>query len=291
MPACTAASCPGHIPPESVPDRWPAPFWAGADTRDRQGITEIRYGEGLLGFWDELRRRHPQLILDIVQRGDLDSISRGVDLSRADYPVAPDSDPIGNQVSTEGLAYWRPHFGTILQIRPRDSYHFRSGASPGLTFALFNVSGTREQVGTFMPPNFPLDWLRTAIAQLKRLRPFYYGDYYPMLPCSSNADCTTESGNERSAAFEWAVWQFNRPEEGDGMVQAFRRTMNDSSTKDLVLRGLNPTANYEISDLDSQVLRRASGKDLMQEGLHVEIDARPGAPVLVYKRVPVCRPG
>lgn len=262
-----------------------APFWAEADTRDRQGITEIRYVEGLLEFWDELRRRHPQLILDIVQRGDLDSISRGVDLSRADYPVAPDSDPIGNQVSTEGLAYWRPHFGTILQIRPRDDYHFRSGSSPGLAFALFNVSGTREQVGAFIRPDFPLDWLRTEITQLKRLRPYYYGDYYPILPCSSDADCTTESGNERSAAFEWAAWQFNRPEQGDGMVQAFRRTMNESSTKDLVLRGLDPTAKYEISDVDSQTTKTASGKDLMQQGLHVEIGARPGAAVFAYKKL------
>ena len=49
---------------------------------------------------------HPKLILDIVQRGDLDTISRGVDLTRADYPVMPDADPIGNQMATEGLAYW-----------------------------------------------------------------------------------------------------------------------------------------------------------------------------------------
>jgi alpha-galactosidase len=48
-----------------------APFWTQADTVDRQGITQIRYVEGLLEFWDGLRRRHPQLILDIVQRGDL----------------------------------------------------------------------------------------------------------------------------------------------------------------------------------------------------------------------------
>jgi hypothetical protein len=51
-----------------------APFWTQADTKDRQGITQIRYAEGLLNFWDELRRRHPQLILDIVQRGDLETI-------------------------------------------------------------------------------------------------------------------------------------------------------------------------------------------------------------------------
>ena len=46
-----------------------APFWEQADTGDRQGITQIRYAEGLLAFWDGLRHRHPQLILDIVQRG------------------------------------------------------------------------------------------------------------------------------------------------------------------------------------------------------------------------------
>src|SRR5580704_3164952 len=128
-----------------------APFWTKADASDRQGMTEIRYVEGLLEFWDELRRRHPQLILDVVQRGDLDSISRAVDLSRADYPVSPDADPIGAQISTEGLAYWRPHFGTLLQVRPSDTYHFRSGMAPGLAFALFNVAGYPEQVGHFIP--------------------------------------------------------------------------------------------------------------------------------------------
>jgi alpha-galactosidase len=263
-----------------------APFWAGADTPDRQGITEIRYVEGLLEFWDELRRRHPQLILDIVQRGDLDAISRGVDLSRADYPVAPDSDPIGNQISTEGLAYWRPHFGTVLQTRPRDSYHFRSGSSPGLGFGLFNVAGTRQQVGSFIPADFPFDWLRTEIAQLKRLRPYYYGDYYPMLPCSGNINCAPETQGERSAAFEWAAWQFNRPEQGDGMVQAFRHTENEEATKDLPLRGLDPAANYEISDLDGQTAKTETGKNLMQRGLHIAIVAKPGAVVIVYKKVP-----
>ena len=171
-------------------------FWSAADTRDRQGITEIRYAEGLLAFWDELRQKHPQLVLDITQRGDLESISRGVDLTRADYPVSPDADPIGNQVSTQGLAYWRPHFGTCLQTRAHDTYLFRSGFSPGLAFALFNVAGTENEVGRFIPPDFPFDWLRTMVEQLKRVRPYYYGDYYPLLPCSTNADCAPGRGGK-----------------------------------------------------------------------------------------------
>jgi len=261
------------------------PFWVGADKTDRQGITQIRYAEGLLEFWDELRRRHPQLILDIVQRSDLETITRAVDLSRADYPVSPDADPIGAQISTEGLAYWRPHFGTLLQVRPSDTYHFRSGMAPGLAFALFNVAGYPNQVGKFIPADFPYDWMRDMVAQLKLARPYYYGDYYPILPCSANSDCTTDSNKENSAAFEWAAWQFNRPEHADGMVQAFRREEDADSSKDLRLRGLDANATYEITDLDVKTPTRASGRDLMQHGLHVEIPGKRGAVVILYKKV------
>jgi alpha-galactosidase len=262
-----------------------APFWEQADKSDRQGITQIRYAEGLLQFWDGLRRRHPQLILDIVQRGDLETISRAVDLSRADYPVSPDADPIGAQISTEGLAYWRPHFGTLLQVRPSDTYHFRSGMAPGLAFALFNVAGYPNQVGNFIPADFPYAWMRNMVAQLKLVRPYYYGDYYPLLPCSANSDCTTDPGKERSAGFEWAAWQFNRPEQADGMVQAFRRDANDEATKDLRLRGLDPAAMYEVTDLDAKVGNRVSGSDLMQRGLHVEIKEKRAAAIIIYKRL------
>ncbi|MCU1305103.1 MAG: hypothetical protein JWQ87_5387 [Candidatus Sulfotelmatobacter sp.] len=262
-----------------------APFWAEADPKDRQGMAQIRYAEGLLKFWDELRRRHPQLILDIVQRGDLETISRAVDLSRADYPVSPDADPIGAQVSTEGLAYWRPHFGTLLQVRPRDTYHFRSGMAPGLAFALFNVAGYPNQIGNFIPADFPYEWMRNMVAQLKLTRPYYYGDYYPLLPCSQNSDCATDPSKERSAAFEWAAWQFNRPEEGDGMLQAFRRDESDQMEGNLRLRGLDPTATYEVTDLDAKAPRTISGRDLMQQGLGVQIKEKRAAVIVIYKKI------
>ncbi len=260
-----------------------APFWEKNDKPDRQGITQIRYAEGLLEFWDSLRRRHPQLILDIVQRGDLETITRAVDLSRADYPVSPDADPIGAQISTEGLAYWRPHFGTLLQVRPSDTYHFRSGMAPG--FALFNVAGYPNQVGNFIPADFPYDWMRNMVAQLKLVRPYYYGDYYPLLPCSANSDCVTDPSKEHSAGFEWAAWQFNRPEQGDGMVQAFRRDKNGEPSKNLPLRGLAPSARYQVTDLDAQIPTSISGKELMRQGLHVEIKEERGAAIIIYKEI------
>jgi len=262
-----------------------APFWQHNDGPDRQGITQIRYAVGLLEFWDGLRKRHPQLMLDIVQRGDLETISRAVDLSRADYPVSPDADPVGAQVSTEGLAYWRPHFGTIMQIRPRDTYHFRSGMAPGLGFALFNGAGYPDQVGKFIPDDFPFDWMRSMVAELKLVRPYYYGDYYPLLPCSLNSDCDTDPVKERSAAFEWAAWQFNRPDQGDGMIQAFRRDENAEAVKNLVLRGLDAAASYEVTNLDTKIPQRISGKDLMERGARVEMASKRGAAVILYKKI------
>jgi alpha-galactosidase len=263
-----------------------APFWSQKESIDRQGITQIRYVEGLLEFWDELRRRHPQLILDIVQRGDLESITRAVDLTRADYPISPDADPIGNQLATEGLSYWRPHYGTALQMQASNNYHFRSGFAPGLSFALFNAAGTKDQVGSFIPADFPFAWLRTQVELLKQVRPYFYGDYYPLLPCSSEINCDAGAGKEHSAAFEWAAWQFHRPEEGDGMVQSFRREQNTQSAKEVLLRGLDATANYEVTNPDAGTATIISGKDLMQKGLHIEITAQPGAAILFYRKVP-----
>jgi alpha-galactosidase len=172
----------------------------------------------------------------------------------------------------------------LLQVRPGDTYHFRSGMAPGLAFALFNVAGYPNQVGNFIPADFPYDWMRTMVAQLKLVRPYYYGDYYPLLPCSLNSDCNSDPSKERSAAFEWAAWQFNRPELGDGMIQAFRRDEDTETTKNLVLRGLDPAATYEVTDLDTKTAKKISGKDLMRSGLPVEIATKRSAVIILYKK-------
>ncbi len=123
------------------------------------------------------------------------------------------------------------------------------------------------------------------VAQLKLVRPYYYGDYYPLLPCSANSDCTTDPSKERSAAFEWAAWQFNRPDQGDGIVQAFRRDQDEEPVKNFRLRGLDPEATYEVTDLDVKTPSNLSGKDLMQQGLRMEIKEKRGAAIIMYKKV------
>ena len=42
----------------------PLGFWRGNDDHNRLGITENLHVQGYLAYWDELRRRHPHLIID-----------------------------------------------------------------------------------------------------------------------------------------------------------------------------------------------------------------------------------
>lgn len=97
------------------------------------------------------------------------------------------------------------------------------------------------------------------------------GDYYPLTPHSVSPK-------------EWLAWQFNRPETGDGIVQAFRRPECPNDSLVCRLRGLDPTANYELFTLDAEGVSVKTGKELMEQGLTVTIPNLPGAVVLKYRK-------
>jgi len=67
------------------------------------------------------------------------------------------------------------------------------------------------------------------------------------------------------------AWQFDRPDKGDGLVQAFRRSNNDESVRIFRLNGLAPRARYSITDFDAGERAEMSGRDLMEKGLKIEI--------------------
>ena len=100
----------------------------------------------------------------------------------------------------------------------------------------------------------------------------YFGDYYPL---------TEYNLNPR----EWLAWQFNCPEAGEGFVQAFRRDQCIYSKAQLKLRGLDPEATYIVKNYDETSQGRASGKELLEKGLGVEIPSKPWAVTIKYMKV------
>jgi alpha-galactosidase len=253
----------------------PLKHWRAADAEDRQGMAEIRHVTNLLAYWDELQRRHPGMLMDECasggRRNDLEMMRRAVPLWRSDRTM----EPLGQQSMTYGLSLWIPYFGTgtvawgeaayfITGKSPVEAYGFWSNACPSLNL-LFDV---RER-------GLDYDKIRELTRQWREVMPYYYGDYYPLTKTSrDNGD--------------WIAWQFDRPEQGDGVVQVFRRSESSYESARLRLRGLDAGAQYQFTRIESPGQKESaahSGKELIERGLLVAIETRPEAIVLRYRRV------
>jgi alpha-galactosidase len=109
----------------------PLNFWRSSDAPDRQGITENKYVQGYLAYWDELIRRHPDMAIDSCasggRRNDIETLRRAVPLLRSDYRSEPF---FTQQCHTYGLSQWIPYYGT--GVPDKDDYTVRSFWCPSL---------------------------------------------------------------------------------------------------------------------------------------------------------------
>ena len=202
----------------------PLHFWRTNDAEDRQGITEIRYVEGYLAYWDGLRREHTGMPIDSCasggRRNDVETLRRAVPLTRSDDVL----ESLGQQGATYGISFWIPYNGNIGD--GFDTYTFRSQMFP----AIHGHWDMRRR-------DVDYNRLRQLIAQWRQIAPDYFGDYYPLTSYSLEKDA-------------WIAWQFDRPEAGEGVVQAFRHADSSYESARLRLRGLEPNAQYTITNMD-----------------------------------------
>ena len=181
----------------------PLGFWRAADAEDRRGIAENKHVCGYLAYWDELRRRHPNMLIDSCasggRRNDLETMRRAVPLWRSDYAF----EPIGHQCMTYGISLWLPYHGTGTVANAAAPYYgggrtavepyaFWSNAAPSLG------SGIDVRVR-----QIDYDTLRRLYRQWRQLSEFYYADFYPLTPYTQDNHA-------------WIAWQFNDPERARG---------------------------------------------------------------------------
>jgi alpha-galactosidase len=234
----------------------PLGSWRKGDAPDRQGITENLHVQGYLALWDELRRRRPGMLIDSCasggQRNDLETLRRSVPLLRSDFQPAKQWEAQHGQ--TYGLSSWIPYYGS--GVYSVEKYPARSFYMP-----CFGIGGDQD-----------MKKAKAIFAECRQVAPLMLGDYYPLTSYSLKLD-------------DWIAWQFDRPEQGDGVVQAFRRDQCVDDSKTFTLRGLDPNAQYKLTHFDVEGVTQVAGKALMEKGLTVEIKDKPGAAVIVYKRV------
>jgi alpha-galactosidase len=244
----------------------PLGCWRAADAPDRQGITEIRHLEGYLAFWDELRRRHPGLLIDTCasggRRNDLETLRRSVPLLRSDYPLTSFTAACaeGQQCQTLGISLWMPYHGTGMPLS--DAYSMRSGFVPAYRLG-WDVRDRKVDLAL----------LRRTVAEFRRSEKFLLGDFYPLASWSLGKDV-------------WAAWQYDRPEQGEGLVQAFRREDSPYEMARFKLRGLEAAARYSVTNLDKpEMPRQFSGQELMERGLSITLSDPRSSGLLTYQRL------
>ncbi len=238
----------------------PLKFWRDNDTPDRQGITEIRHVEGYFAYWNALRERHPDMLIDSCasggRRNDLETLRRAVPLLRSDYIM----EPVGNQCHTWALAEWFPFFGTGTS--KTSDYEIMSVLCPS-----FNACWDQR--------NEDINWprMKELVDQWRAYGVNYFGDYYPLTPYSLDKNA-------------WIAWQFNRAAEGAGMVQAFRRDESGTDGMRLPLSGLDSGAKYRVTPLRQGTAPvEMTGAELMKDGIPLSIPEKPGALFVLYEAV------
>ena len=164
-----------------------------------------------------------------------------------------------NQIMTAGLSRYVP-FSTCGQMGS-SPYLFRSGMNAGISFG--------EDCRT---PGYPREQLKQAIAEAKRLRPYFFGNFYAIGPVTVRPE-------------DWCVLQYVRPQQQDGMVMAFRREASPETVHAVELREIDPAADYEVTQAygyEPSPPKRMKGSELRSLKLH--IDEKPGSVIIEYRK-------
>jgi len=248
-------------------------LWAQLDKDhpDRAGISEIRYVEGHYRLWDDLLKEFPFLAIDNCSAGghrvDLETCSRSIPLWRTDGTIEPlmkknfNQAALQNQVMTAGLSRYLP-FSSSGQMGATP-YLFRSGFNGGISFC--------EDV---RPADYPRELLKKAIIEGKRIRKYYFGNFYPLTPVTLDTA-------------EWCVLQYHLKNENEGMIMAFRRPDSQRSAFDLSgLREIIPDGSYSViiyPGYEPLPVKTMTGKEFLLS--EAEIAEQPGSVLIEYKKV------
>jgi alpha-galactosidase len=248
-------------------------LWAqlDKDQPDRAGISEIRYVEGHYRLWDDLLKEFPFLSIDNCSAGghrvDLETCSRSIPLWRTDGTIGPllnkdfNQAALQNQLMTAGLSRYLPFSASgQMGVTP---YLFRSGFNGGISFC--------EDV---RPADYPRELLKKAIIEGKRIRKYYFGEFYPLTPVTLDTS-------------EWCVLQYHLKNEHEGMIMAFRRPDSKEAEFNLsCLREIVPDSHYRIiiyPGYEPLPAKTMTGEQLLLS--RAEISELPGSVLIEYRKV------
>ena len=238
----------------------PLDYWRHNDAPDRQGITEMRYIEGLYAYWDRLAATWPDGLREECASGgrriDLETLQRMPLHQKSDYWFDNEAD----QASLWSLSQYLPNSLVTAPLTRLDDYSFRSTLAASLIPAWIADA-----------PGFERERARKLLDRYRAVRHLLVGAWYPLLPYSRSAR-------------DWMAVQFHRPDLGEGMILLFRHAESPYRTVEVALRGLKAERNYALTFDNSGQTQRVPGADLMTH-LLLSLDTRPGSELITYREI------
>ena len=236
----------------------PLSYWRENDAPDRQGITEIRYLEGLYAYWDRIRQTWPDVLMEECASGgrriDLETVMRLHIHQKTDYWFDDEVD----QQSIWGLSQYLPNNTFVAHLNNLDEYSFRSTMASSLCIGWIADA-----------PDFDTRRAAELAAQYRSVRHLLTGAWYPLHPQS------------RSLA-DWVAWQFHRPDLEEGMVLVLRRAESPFPAGEFRLCGLGAGKTYELHYESSGKTERMAAEDVMT-CLRVTLPKKRSSEVIRYR--------
>ncbi len=247
----------------------PNPYWESHDAPDRIGMTEMRFVEGLYKFWDDLRARIPGLMIDNCASGgrrlELETLKRSIVLWRTDYNCFPYVTTEVTQSHTFGIAHWIPANSTSPVVKGIDDYQCRSALSSGAVLSA-------DEFGQAQALEETNKWLKLRVAEAKRCRPYFYGDFYPLT-----------QGNWSNDA--WLAFAMFLPDKEEGVIIAFRREKCPLSAIVADLQFVDSNKKYAFEDADSGEVTTLEGAEIEKNGYTIRADEPRTSKVIYFKVV------
>ncbi len=237
----------------------PLPYWRHTDTEDRQGITEMKYVEGLYAYWEALRKAWPDVVMEECASGgrriDLETLSR-MDLhQKTDYWFNADVD----QQSLWGTSQYLPNNLIVAHINNLTDYSFYSAMASSLCLGWIADA-----------PDFDFARAKVLSDRYLRVRHLLVGAWYPLLPSSRDK-------------LYWYASQYHREDLDEGLVLFARREQSPYTGVSLALRGLVPEATYEVRWENDGHTERFTGAALAS-GLEVKLTVPRSADMITYRK-------
>ena len=235
----------------------PLPYWRFNDAPDRQGITEMKYVEGLYACWDRIARTWLDSIREECASGghriDLETVTRMHAHQTTDYWF---NDEV-NQAALWSISQYLPNGVVSVPINRLDDYSFHSALASSL------IPGWIADA-----PDFDAARGKALLERYRELRHLLVGAWYPLLPYSRDGK-------------DWMASQYHRPDLDEGMILAFRHPDSPYLTAEIALHGLDPDAAYELTYDSDGSRKRRSGAELMRS-FRLTIPEKRGSELIVY---------